>query len=121
MSSDLFDAVLVDLTLPDGSDAWWQERNVLLRIGPPLADSSGNPMAGTFETVFYAAGQGGLSGGFLHGEAYDDATGRPLAGATVMLYDGHPLQPADAIWRFLMIRRPPRSTLFPYSTLFRSR
>src|SRR5260221_3552142 len=24
------------------------------------------------------------------------------------------------IWFFLMIRRPPRSTLFPYTTLFRS-
>src|ERR1017187_6251744 len=25
------------------------------------------------------------------------------------------------VWFFLMIRRPPRSTLFPYTTLFRSR
>src|SRR6266436_9409361 len=28
---------------------------------------------------------------------------------------------ASAIFFFLMIRRPPRSTLFPYTTLFRSR
>src|SRR2546429_5277824 len=27
----------------------------------------------------------------------------------------------DAVFFFLMIRRPPRSTLFPYTTLFRSR
>src|SRR2546430_5426616 len=27
----------------------------------------------------------------------------------------------DVIFFFLMIRRPPRSTLFPYTTLFRSR
>src|SRR3712207_8937409 len=27
----------------------------------------------------------------------------------------------DACFFFLMIRRPPRSTLFPYTTLFRSR
>src|SRR2546425_9576627 len=27
---------------------------------------------------------------------------------------------ADSIFFFLMIRRPPRSTLFPYTTLFRS-
>src|SRR3712207_7911864 len=27
---------------------------------------------------------------------------------------------ADCIFFFLMIRRPPRSTLFPYTTLFRS-
>src|SRR5260370_7962586 len=30
-------------------------------------------------------------------------------------------QPADLSFFFLMIRRPPRSTLFPYTTLFRSR
>src|SRR3712207_9476629 len=28
---------------------------------------------------------------------------------------------ADRLFFFLMIRRPPRSTLFPYTTLFRSR
>src|SRR2546426_7220340 len=28
---------------------------------------------------------------------------------------------ADPLFFFLMIRRPPRSTLFPYTTLFRSR
>src|SRR2546426_10800974 len=28
--------------------------------------------------------------------------------------------PASMIFFFLMIRRPPRSTLFPYTTLFRS-
>src|SRR5256885_16172489 len=28
--------------------------------------------------------------------------------------------PHDLIFFFLMIRRPPRSTLFPYTTLFRS-
>src|SRR2546430_14560793 len=28
--------------------------------------------------------------------------------------------PIDPIFFFLMIRRPPRSTLFPYTTLFRS-
>src|SRR2546427_8764258 len=32
----------------------------------------------------------------------------------------HPLQ-VHAFFFFLMIRRPPRSTLFPYTTLFRSR
>src|SRR6202044_3808606 len=30
-----------------------------------------------------------------------------------------PLEPPTT-WFFLMIRRPPRSTLFPYTTLFRS-
>src|SRR2546429_9273373 len=28
--------------------------------------------------------------------------------------------PCDLLFFFLMIRRPPRSTLFPYTTLFRS-
>src|SRR5258708_11438687 len=29
--------------------------------------------------------------------------------------------PSDLLFFFLMIRRPPRSTLFPYTTLFRSK
>src|SRR5690242_4694797 len=32
-----------------------------------------------------------------------------------------PAQPNSLGYPFLMIRRPPRSTLFPYTTLFRSR
>src|SRR2546427_11494460 len=32
----------------------------------------------------------------------------------------HPLPMCHAFFFFLMIRRPPRSTLFPYTTLFRS-
>src|SRR2546430_12808372 len=31
-----------------------------------------------------------------------------------------PALPASPLFFFLMIRRPPRSTLFPYTTLFRS-
>src|SRR5437764_12318534 len=31
------------------------------------------------------------------------------------------LDSADLFFFFLMLRRPPRSTLFPYTTLFRSR
>src|SRR2546430_17273952 len=31
------------------------------------------------------------------------------------------LSPDNVFFFFLMIRRPPRSTLFPYTTLFRSR
>src|SRR2546430_7052675 len=30
------------------------------------------------------------------------------------------MTPVDSLFFFLMIRRPPRSTLFPYTTLFRS-
>src|SRR5260370_36196862 len=32
-----------------------------------------------------------------------------------------PRYPSSCLFFFLMIRRPPRSTLFPYTTLFRSR
>src|SRR2546427_4186550 len=32
----------------------------------------------------------------------------------------HPLSAVSVSFFFLMIRRPPRSTLFPYTTLFRS-
>src|ERR1039458_10605889 len=31
-----------------------------------------------------------------------------------------PMETAVSVFFFLMIRRPPRSTLFPYTTLFRS-
>src|SRR5258708_38530240 len=31
------------------------------------------------------------------------------------------MYPSECYFFFLMIRRPPRSTLFPYTTLFRSR
>src|SRR3989449_1060650 len=34
---------------------------------------------------------------------------------------GEPVVPLSQVFFFLMIRRPPRSTLFPYTTLFRSR
>src|SRR5215510_15608608 len=37
----------------------------------------------------------------------------------VPLYSGQYL--IELVFFFLMIRRPPRSTLFPYTTLFRSR
>src|SRR5258708_32609891 len=36
-----------------------------------------------------------------------------------MSFDRHS-SPLDFLFFFLMIRRPPRSTLFPYTTLFRS-
>src|SRR3989449_11131954 len=34
---------------------------------------------------------------------------------------GHSVPTSLLVFFFLMIRRPPRSTLFPYTTLFRSR
>src|SRR5256885_5028564 len=36
-----------------------------------------------------------------------------------MLFTGY-MDPRAGVFFFLMIRRPPRSTLFPYTTLFRS-
>src|SRR2546422_7480982 len=41
---------------------------------------------------------------------------RPKASTLMAVY----LLPCLCIFFFLMIRRPPRSTLFPYTTLFRS-
>src|SRR3989442_419253 len=35
-------------------------------------------------------------------------------------YNGRSMEELKAAFFFLMIRRPPRSTLFPYTTLFRS-
>src|SRR5436309_15473446 len=37
-----------------------------------------------------------------------------------MIHTSHPPWPIISLFFFLMIRRPPRSTLFPYTTLFRS-
>ncbi len=76
----------VQLTLDPAADAWWRERPVRLQVGPPAADLEGNAMAAVFETVFFPGADGGLAGGFLFGEAYDDATGRPLAGAEARLF-----------------------------------
>src|SRR5438552_14488104 len=36
------------------------------------------------------------------------------------IYDSFVADPSVGFFFFLMIRRPPRSTLFPYTTLFRS-
>src|SRR5260370_19792504 len=36
------------------------------------------------------------------------------------MFDGHTNPSRASVFFFLMIRRPPRSTLFPYTTLFRS-
>src|SRR5688572_32948898 len=39
----------------------------------------------------------------------------------MLLYIDYPITIPIFLFFFLMIRRPPRSTLFPYTTLFRSR
>ncbi|HSB63347.1 MAG TPA: Ig-like domain-containing protein, partial [Thermoanaerobaculia bacterium] len=83
LSSDGATATL-DLGATPG--AWWQNVSVRLLVGPPGADASGNALGSSFETVFFAGGGGDLSGGFLSGEAYDDESGRPLAGADVKLF-----------------------------------
>ncbi|MCP4566338.1 MAG: Ig-like domain-containing protein, partial [FCB group bacterium] len=85
-------AAIVTIQLDTSAEAWWQERSVRLQVGPPLADIQGNQVSGWWETVFHPSGSGGLTGGFLSGEAYDDTTGRPLADATASLYlSGTPL------------------------------
>jgi RHS repeat-associated protein len=76
-----------EVKLDTAANAWWRDRPVRLQVGPPAADAEGNAMAAVFETVFFPGGDD-PSGAFLFGEAYDDSTGRPLAGATVGLYSG---------------------------------
>ena len=80
------DADVVDIALDSAADAWWRDRPVRLQVGAPAADVDGNKMAADYETVLFPGG-GDLAGGFLYGEAYDDSTGRPLAGATVRLFE----------------------------------
>jgi RHS repeat-associated protein len=79
-------AATLALDLDPSPDAWWRDRPVRLQVGPPAADVEGNPMAAVFETVFFPGAGEGLAGGFLFGEAYDDTTGRPMAGGTASLY-----------------------------------
>ncbi len=80
------DGATATLDLGTAPGAWWQNVSVRLLVGPPAADASGNALGSSFETVFFAGGGGDLSGGFLSGEAYDDESGRPLAGAEVKLF-----------------------------------
>jgi RHS repeat-associated protein len=74
-----------EVQLDTAANAWWRDRPVRLQVGPPAADAEGNAMAAVFETVFFPGG-GDPSGAFLFGEAYDDSTGRPFAGAAVELF-----------------------------------
>jgi YD repeat-containing protein len=89
------DATIATLDLGAASDAWWREKAVRLDVGPPAADIEGNEAA-RYETVFYVGGDGDLSGSFLSGEAYDDATGRPLEGTSVQLFASGAVLPGAA-------------------------
>jgi RHS repeat-associated protein len=73
------------LTLDAAADAPWRDLNLLLAIGPPVADPQGH-LAETFEALLLPGGGGAIAGGYLLGEAFDDATGRPLGGVTASLY-----------------------------------
>jgi len=73
------------IQLDTASGAWWRDHPVRLQVGPPAADLEGNALATVFEKVFFPSG-GDLAGGVLFGEAYDDTTGRPLAGGAVSLF-----------------------------------
>ncbi|MHB1045448.1 MAG: Ig-like domain-containing protein, partial [Thermoanaerobaculia bacterium] len=77
----------VRIDLPSDADAWWREKAVRLRVQEPAADENGIPVSAPWVTTFLpGGGAGDLTGGFLSGEVYDDATGRPLDGADVRLY-----------------------------------
>lgn len=77
----------VRIDLPSDADAWWREKAVRLRVQEPAADENGIPLSAPWVTTFLpGGGAGDLTGGFLSGEVYDDASGRPLDGADVRLY-----------------------------------
>ncbi len=81
------DGKALRVDLPTATDAWWRDEAVRLTLRAPAADERGNVVAAPFVTTFFpGAGPGDLSGGFLSGEAYDDATGRPLDGVETRLY-----------------------------------
>ena len=75
----------LELALDPDSGAAWRDLTLMLEVGPPLADPQGNP-AQSFEALLLPGGGGGIAGGYLLGEAFDDANGRPLAGVSAALY-----------------------------------
>jgi hypothetical protein len=77
---------VLEILLDSAQDAWWQDTVIRLVVDAPLADLQGNVMAAPFEARLFPSGGEGLSGAYLLGEAYDDAGGRPLAGARVRLF-----------------------------------
>lgn len=81
------DGVTLRLDLPPAADAWWRNEPVRLAVRPPAADERGNRLTAPYITTFFpGGGPGDLSGGFLSGEAYDEASGRPLDGVETRLY-----------------------------------
>jgi hypothetical protein len=77
--------VRIVLALDAAAGAPWRDLNLLLAIGPPMADPQGH-LAETFEALLLPGGGGAIAGGYLLGEAFDDATGRPLGGVTASLF-----------------------------------
>ncbi len=77
-----------EITLDSAPAAWWRDRPLRLEVGTPARDQRGNAMATTFEQVFFPGAGGGLAGGFLYGEAWDDLLGRPLGEVRARLYSG---------------------------------
>src|SRR2546425_937929 len=53
-------------------------------------------------------------------QVVNEDTALAVGGISVTVLDGNLSTVQLAVFFFLMIRRPPRSTLFPYTTLFRS-
>lgn len=81
------DGRTVRIDLPPEADAWWRDKAVRLLVQEPAADENGIPLSAPWVTTFLpGGGTGDLTGGFLSGEVYDDATGRPLDGADARLY-----------------------------------
>src|SRR3954449_11155829 len=72
--------------------------------------------------IFVAGGGGGCAPCVLVGAREDARAAAALLAQGGVVAWTSPLRPASQLRVFflLMIRRPPRSTLFPYTTLFRS-
>src|SRR5258708_39674836 len=83
--------------------------------------AAGDLDAGAFGRLLTLAAAGAAgSEGQLGGSAASSPGDVLLEEGLGLARDPDPL-PAGVLVFFLMIRRPPRSTLFPYTTLFRSR
>src|SRR3989304_4176915 len=73
---------------------------------------------GLLVLALVAAGAGAAAGTILAGKVTGEV---PVAVSQALLVHSAPTNTDPGVGDdFLMIRRPPRSTLFPYTTLFRS-
>src|SRR2546425_348626 len=100
-------AVLGSWFIKKPTTAWFElaKESAKSKAGSLIASSNSSSLAQTLGRASRRVGK---------------VNGSSPFGPTIISQDGESLYPEKPEFFFLMIRRPPRSTLFPYTTLFRS-